>query len=75
MSELTPEQGAAIEANLGRYQAAPMPPELNELVKDLIVPHTMNMELKHGDVMECIHVAFPVIRDWLHAHPDDAVPR
>jgi hypothetical protein len=48
-----------------------MPRALSDQVADLIEPHTMNMYLKHGDVMECIDVAFPAIRDWLREHPDD----
>lgn len=46
-----------------------MPPGLKDEVADVIEPHTMNMEIKHGDVMTCIAVAFPVIRDWFRDHP------
>jgi hypothetical protein len=46
-----------------------MPPELRGQVEDLIEPHTMNMGIDHGDVMDCIKVAYPVIRDWLREHP------
>ena len=46
-----------------------MPAELRGLVEDLIEPHTINMGIDHGDVMSCIRVAWPVIRDWLREHP------
>lgn len=65
MSELSPEQTEHIETTLGRALADPMPRELHRQIADLIEPHTINMELKHGDVMLCIKVAFPVIRDWI----------
>lgn len=50
----------------------PMPRDLREQVEDLIEPHTINMYLKHRDVMDCIKVAFPVIRDYLRAHPGES---
>ena len=56
---------AALEASLQRALDEPMPTELKNTIADLIEPHTMNMYLDHGDVMTCIRVAFPVIRDWL----------
>ena len=75
MSEdLTAAQGAAIEEDLGRYLTHPMPSGLNEQIKDRIEPHTINSELKHVDVMSCIHVAWLVISDWLRDHPGDLAP-
>jgi hypothetical protein len=71
MSELSAEQDAAIEADLRRYRAAPMPPELREQIENLIEPHTMASETEHSAVMECIRVAWPAIRDWLRDHPGD----
>jgi hypothetical protein len=71
MSEPTPDDEAAREASLQRALDEPMPPVLRGQVEDLIEPHTMNMELKYGDVMTCIRVAWPVIRDWLRDHPAD----
>ena len=66
---MTPEQTAAYEAGLRRSLDEPMPAELRGLVEDLIEPHTINMGIDHGDVMSCIRVAWPVIRDWLREHP------
>jgi hypothetical protein len=74
MSDLTAEQDAQIEADLGRYQAAPMPPGLRAAIADRIEAHTMNMGIKHGDVMSCIRVAWLVISDHLRDHPGDLAP-
>ena len=63
--ELTAEQSASRRASLRRALAEPMPRDLREQLEDLIEPHTINMYLKHRDVMDCIDVAFPVIRDYL----------
>ena len=70
MSDLTAEESQRRETSLQRALDEPMPRELDDQVKDLIEPHTINMYLKHSDVMTCIAVAFPVIRDWLRQHPD-----
>lgn len=70
-SDLSPEHNRSREATLQRSLDEPMPRALTEQIGDLIEPHTMNMYLKHGDVMTCIAGAFPVIRDWLRAHPED----
>lgn len=67
---MTPEQIASQEQSLERALREPMPRELQHQVADLIEPHTINMYLKHRDVMECIDVAFPVIRDYLREHPE-----
>jgi hypothetical protein len=69
MSETTDDGEAAREASIRRAQAEPMPAELRSQVEDLIEPHTMNMGIDHGDVMTCIRVAYPVIRDWLRERP------
>lgn len=69
MSVYTRREAAdRIEADLARYLADPMPPDLKAAVADLIEPHTQNMEIRHRDVMECIHVAWPMIRDWVEGH-------
>jgi hypothetical protein len=65
------EQSRIVEAGIQRGLDEPMPPELNRLIRDLIEPHTINMRIKHGDVMDCMSVAFPVIREWLREHPDE----
>lgn len=68
MTELTDEQGAAIEADIRRSLDEPMPQPLRRALGALIEPHTINMYIKHRDVMECIDVAFPVIMDYLRQH-------
>jgi hypothetical protein len=70
--DLTGEQITSMEASLQRALDEPMPKDLSDTVKALIEPHTINMYLDHGDVMDCIDVAFPVIRDYLRAHPEHA---
>jgi hypothetical protein len=62
------EFGATLERNLEHALANPMPRELKQQLMTLIEPHTINMYLKHGDVMECIDVAYPAIRDYLREH-------
>lgn len=69
MSDLTPEQSASLDASLERALSEPIPLDLRRQIEDLIEPHTINMYLKHGDVMSCIRVAFPVIRDYLREYP------
>jgi hypothetical protein len=69
--DLTREQNAARETSLARALDEPMPPELKKAIEALIEPHTINMRIKHGDVMTCICVAFPAIRDWLSEHPEE----
>lgn len=70
MSDLTSEQIVSMDASLERAMAEPIPRELSEIIANLIEPHTINMYLKHRDVMRCIVVAFPVIRDYLREHPE-----
>lgn len=53
------------EARLQRALDDPMPPDLVRLVADYIEPQTINAGIKHGEVMTCIRVAYPVIRDYL----------
>lgn len=57
----------ALETALQRALDEPMPRDLREQIADLIEPHTINSSIKHGDVMEAIDIAFPVIRDYLSA--------
>ena len=68
--DLTSEQSRSRVESLQRALDEPMPRELSDKIADLIEPHTLNMYLKHRDVMECIDVAFPVIRDYLREHPE-----
>jgi hypothetical protein len=63
--DLTDEENRRRERSLQRANDEPMPRELRDQVADLIEPHALNMHLKHRDVMMCIGVAFPVIRDYL----------
>lgn len=51
------------ERSLRRALDEPMPTDLRRQIEDLIEPHTMNMGIDHGDVMECIAVAYPVIAE------------
>jgi len=70
VSDLTAAQEAKIEAGLEAGLADPMPRGLRRLLADAIEPHTINMGIKHGDVLECVqYAAWPVIRDWLRTHP------
>lgn len=71
---LTADESRRRDESLRRSLDEPMPRELRDQLADLIEPHTLNMYLKHGDVMTCINVAFPVIRDWLREHPEAAAP-
>lgn len=73
MPELDADQIRSLDESLQRALDNPMPPELQNQIRDLIEPHTINMELKHSDVMECIDVAFPVIRDTLLVEPEAAI--
>lgn len=54
------------ERDLARASAEPMPDGLKKQIEDLIEPHTVNLQLKHRDVMRCIRVAYPHILDYLH---------
>lgn len=44
-----------------------MPLGLLDQVANVIEPHTMNAGIDYDEVMTCIEVAFPVIRDHLLA--------
>ena len=58
---------------LRRLQRAldnPMPRELREHIGDYIESNTINMQVDHGDVMDCIDIAWPEIVDYLRAHPE-----
>jgi hypothetical protein len=68
--DLDDDQNASREASLQRALDEPMPRDLRKSLAGLIEPHTINMYLDHGDTMDCIDVAFPVIRDYLREHPE-----
>jgi hypothetical protein len=59
------ELGAAVERVLGHALDNPIPKELREAIADQIEPYTINAYLKHDEVMTCIKIAFPLIRDYL----------
>lgn len=61
------EQYAVIEASTQRSLDNPMPPELRQMVSDAIEPHTINAGIKHGEVMHCVAVVYPIIRDHLES--------
>jgi hypothetical protein len=42
-----------------------MPAGLRDAVAEQIELYTINAYLKHGDVMDCIAIAYPLIRDYL----------
>lgn len=67
---LDDDELARYEAMQQRAEETPMPRELEEQVADWIVPHTMNSQLKHGEVVIAIEYAYPLIRDYLRAHPE-----
>jgi hypothetical protein len=50
---------------LQRSLDEPMPADLAAQVSALIEPQTMNAGLPHDEVLICIDIAFPVIRDYL----------
>lgn len=58
------DQGAR-DAALRRSLDEPMPRDLTRQIADLIEPQTMNAQIPHGEVMTCIQIAFPAIRDYL----------
>jgi hypothetical protein len=70
MSGLSEHEQHLHEITLRRAMDEPMPADLRRVVAELIEPHTMNMLMDHGDTMTCIGVAFPMIRDYLRAHPE-----
>lgn len=49
----------------------PIPRELERLLADYIEPQTMNARIDHGEVMDCIAIAYPQIRDYLRDHPEE----
>lgn len=56
------------QAALQRSLDEPMPGDLGAQVGALIEPQTMNAGIPHDEVMICIEIAFPVIRDYLREH-------
>lgn len=64
---MTEDEHRRREEALQHAFANPMPRELQQRIADLIEPQTMNASLDHGEVMTCIEIAFPAIRDWLVA--------
>lgn len=63
--QLTPGEHQRRESAMQRMLDNPMPRVLSDLVGDEIEPQTMNAGLPHGEVMICIEIAYPVIRDFL----------
>lgn len=49
----------------------PLPRDLEDAIGLWIEPHTMNVQAEHADVMEAIELAYPLIRDYLRAHPEE----
>ena len=70
MSDMTDEEHDRREVALQRALDNPMPSDLEEAVSNEIVPHCMNAYLKHGEVMIAVEIAYPLIRDYLRAHPE-----
>lgn len=48
-----------------RAEGDPMPPNLEDLLADLIEPFTMHVEMEHDDAMSLLKIVYPVIKDWL----------
>lgn len=48
----------------------PMPRGLREQIANWIEPQTMNYEIDHAAVMDCIRIAYPLIRAYLAEHPE-----
>lgn len=53
-----------------RADDCPMPRELATAIARWIEPHTMNVMAEHDDTMRAIEFAYPLIRDYLRAHPE-----
>lgn len=53
------------ERSLRRALDEPIPDDLRWQIETTIEPHTMNATIDHGDVMDCVAVAYPVIKDYL----------
>lgn len=68
MSYLTENQRRQIDADVEASLANPMPRDLREKIADHIEAHTIDMYLKHRDVMACIEYAYPLITRWLQEH-------
>jgi hypothetical protein len=51
-------------------EANPMPDELKRQVGNWIEPQTMNTETDHADAMDCVEIAYPLIRAYLAEHPE-----
>lgn len=67
---MTDEEHARRVAAMDRAAACPIPVDLSREVSAVIESHTMNVELDHGETMTAIEIAYPVIVDWLRAHPE-----
>lgn len=59
-----PDYKAALETVQKFARDNPMPRELRMQIVQWIEPQTMRTETDHGDVMDAIAVAYPLIRDW-----------
>jgi hypothetical protein len=63
-----PDYEAALEIVQKLASDNPMPRELKRQIDNWIEPQTVDTQTDHGDVMDCIEIAFPLIRDWLAEH-------
>lgn len=53
---------ATLETIEALVEANPMPNRLEKQIGNWIEPQTMNCEADHADVMDCIAIAYPLIR-------------
>lgn len=60
-----PEDPAVIEKVVQLALDNPVPRELDEQIANWIEPETLNCDADHGDVMTCIHVAYPLIKAYM----------
>lgn len=60
-----PDDPAVIEKVVQLSLDNPMPPELSNQIANWIEPETLNCASDHGDVMGCIHIAYPLIKAYL----------
>jgi hypothetical protein len=65
-----PETSTKRENALRLALDTPMPRDLNRAIAGEIEPHTMNVEIDHGEVMTAVKIAYPLILDYLREHPE-----